>query len=49
MAYLAMVMFVVLFAFGQESFGWSDPSGHVQLSLLAAFLFGIICGYRAKA
>jgi hypothetical protein len=48
MAYLAIVLFIVLFAFGKESLGWSDPDGYVQLSLLAAFLCGIICGYKAK-
>lgn len=48
MAYLAMMMFVALFAFGQQYFGWSDPHGRVQLCLFGAFLFGIIAGYRAK-
>ena len=48
MAFLAMVMFIALFAFGRTYFHWSDPSGWVQLSLAAAFVFGIICGYRAR-
>lgn len=48
MAYIAMVMFVALFAFGREYFGWADPGGQVQLALASAFVFGIICGYRAK-
>lgn len=48
MAFLAIAMFVALFAFGQNYFGWSDPGGKVQLSLASAFVFGIICGYRAK-
>jgi len=48
MAGLAMIMFVALFAFGGQYFGWSDPEGHVQLALASTFIFGIICGYRVK-
>lgn len=48
MAYLAMMMFVALFAFGAQYFGWSDPGGKVQLALFSAFIFGTIAGYRAK-
>lgn len=49
MAFLAMVMFIALFAFGQNYFGWSDPGGKVQLALVSSFVFGIICGFRAKS
>ena len=45
---LALMMFIGLFAFGGQILGWSDYGGHVQLGLFAAFLFGIICGYRTK-
>jgi hypothetical protein len=48
MAGLAMVLFIALFAFGGQYFGWADPTGHVQLALFSAFIFGIICGYRVK-
>ena len=48
MAGLAMAMFVALFAFGSTYFGWDDPGGRVSLALFAAFVFGIICGYRVK-
>jgi hypothetical protein len=48
MAGLAMILFIALFAFGAQYFGWQDPSGHVQLALFSAFVFGIICGYRVK-
>ncbi|MGH6614317.1 MULTISPECIES: hypothetical protein [Sphingomonas] len=48
MATLAMIMFVGLFAFGGQYFGWSDPAGRVQLALFSAFVFGIICGFRVK-
>jgi hypothetical protein len=48
MAGLAMVLFIALFAYGGQYFGWSDPQGWVQLSLVSAFIFGIICGFRVK-
>ena len=48
MAGLAMVLFIALFAFGGQYFGWSDPGGHIQLALFSSFLFGIICGFRVK-
>ncbi|MFD1787083.1 hypothetical protein ACFSC3_05810 [Sphingomonas floccifaciens] len=46
MAYLAMVMFVALMAFGRDYFHWSG--NQVELALFATFVFGIICGYRVK-
>ena len=49
MAILATIMFIALFAFGGQYFGWSDPSGRVQLALVSAYVFGIIGGYRVKA
>ncbi|HEX5182030.1 MAG TPA: hypothetical protein VFW19_02640 [Allosphingosinicella sp.] len=45
---LALMMFIGLFAFGGQILGWTDTDGHIQLGLFAAFLFGIICGYRTK-
>jgi len=48
MAFIAMVLFVALFAFGRTYFGWDDPKGDVQLALFSAFLFGIICGFRVR-
>jgi hypothetical protein len=48
MAGLAMMMFIALFAFGGQYFGWSDSGGRVQLALFSAYIFGIICGYRVK-
>ena len=45
---LAVMMFVSLFAFGSEFVGWTDRDGHVQLALFAAFVLGIICGYRTR-
>ena len=46
---LALVMFLCLFAFGHDLLGWQDPNGQVQLGLFAAYLFGIICGYRTRS
>ncbi|WP_374137110.1 hypothetical protein [Sphingomonas sp.] len=48
MAGLAMVLFIALFAFGGEYFGWSDAGGKVQLALFCCFVFGIICGMKVK-
>ena len=45
---LAIAMFVTLFIYGAQFFGWNDPLGRVQLALFASFVFGIICGYRVK-
>ena len=49
MAGIAMIMFIALFAFGDQWFGWTDGGGRIQLALFSAFLFGIICGYRVKS
>lgn len=46
MTFLALSMFITLFAFGGQYLGWSDAHGQVQLALFMAFVFGIICGYR---
>ncbi|HZG47539.1 MAG TPA: hypothetical protein VEZ41_14930 [Allosphingosinicella sp.] len=46
---LALAMFIGLFGFGGHFLGWPDNNGAVQLGLFMAFLFGIICGYRARA
>lgn len=44
---LALIMFIALFAFGDDYLGWHDPHGQVQMALFMAFLFGIVCGYRS--
>lgn len=46
---LAAAMFVGLFAFGYEFFGW--PKGaheSLQLGLFLSFILGIICGYKTR-
>ena len=45
---IALACFVGLFAFGGQLLGWHDATGQVQMGLFMAFLFGIVCGYRAR-
>ena len=45
---LALAMFIALFGFGAEYFGWQDPVGKVQLALFTSFILGSVCGYKAK-
>jgi hypothetical protein len=45
---IAVAMFVAMFAWGGDYFGWSDPEGKVQLALFTSFILGIIGGYKAK-
>ena len=44
-----LFLFIAVFTFGKDYFGWSDPAGYVQLSLVSCFVFGIICGIRVKS
>ena len=48
MAWLAVAMFVVLFGWGAQYFGWADPHGKVQLALFTAFILGVVSGYKNK-
>lgn len=48
MAGLAMVLFITLLAFGGQYFGWEDPMGRIQISLVACFVCGIICGNKFR-
>ena len=47
-AVLAIAMFIALFGFGQNYFGWSDPSGKIQLALATSFILGIVASYKAR-
>lgn len=47
MVWLAVAMFVALFGWGAQYFGW-DPAGKVQLALFTSFILGVICGYKNK-
>jgi hypothetical protein len=46
---LAAAMFVGLFGFGHEFFGW-PKSAHesLQLGLFLSFVLGIVCGYKTR-
>jgi hypothetical protein len=46
---LAAAMFVGLFAFGHQFFGWSQGAHEqLHLGLFLSFILGIICGYKTK-
>ena len=45
---IAIAMFVALFGWGSNYFGWHDPQGKVQLALATSFILGIIGGFKAK-
>jgi len=45
---LAAAIFIALFGWGAEYFGWSDPDGKVQLALAASFVLGIVAGYKTN-
>jgi hypothetical protein len=45
---LAIAIFVALFGWGSNYFGWSDPEGEVQLALFTCFVLGALCGYKSK-
>lgn len=46
---LATAMFVMLFAFGWQFFGWSQGAHEqLQLGLFLSYILGIICGYKTK-
>ena len=48
MVALALALFVALFMWGSQYFGWYDPAGKVRLALFATFVLGIVCGYKVK-
>ena len=45
---IAIMMFIWLFGFGQGYFGWTDPSGKVQLALFTSFILGIVASYKSR-
>jgi uncharacterized membrane protein (DUF4010 family) len=48
MGMIALAMFIGLWMYGQQMFGWSDPNGDINLAIFVTFILGIICGYRVK-
>ena len=45
---VALAMFIALFGWGGDYFGWSDPSGKVQLALFTSFVLGIVASYKSR-
>ena len=45
---IAIVMFVALAGWGATYFGWSDPSGKVQLALVTSFILGVAASYKTR-
>jgi len=46
---LALAMFIGLFGWGGNYFGWHDPVGKVQLALFTSFILGAVCGYKSRS
>ena len=46
---LASAMFVALFGWGANYFGWTDPDGKIQLALATAFVLGAVAGYKSRS
>jgi len=49
MVAIAAAMFIVLFGWGAEYFGWDDAGGKIQLALFTTFVLGIICGFKSRS
>ena len=49
MVFLALAIFVALFGWGAQDFGWSDPVGKVQLALFTSFILGMVCCYKSQS
>ena len=45
---IASLIFIALFGWGGDYFGWSDPSGKIQLALATSFVLGILAGYKSS-
>ena len=45
---IAGAMFVGLFGWGANYFGWDDPDGKIQLALFTTFVLGLVCGYKTR-
>ena len=46
---LASIMFIALFGWGDDYFGWADRNGDIQLALGVSFILGIIAGYKSHS
>jgi len=47
-AAVAIAMFMALFGWGGEYFGWSDHDGKIQLALFTSFILGIVASYKTR-
>ena len=47
-AAIAITMFIALFGWGAEYFGWHDPTGRIQLALFTSFILGIVASYKIR-
>ena len=45
---IALAMFIALFGWGAEYFGWTDPTGRIQLALFTSFLLGAVASYKSR-
>ena len=43
---VAIALFIALFVFGRQVFGWHDESHKVQMALVASFVMGYFSGFR---
>jgi len=48
MVAIAAAMFVGLFGWGAQYFGWADPENKVQRALVTSFVLGSVCGYKSQ-
>jgi hypothetical protein len=48
MGVVALAIFIGLWAYGQEIFGWQDSTGDIKMAIFLAFILGIICGFRVR-
>ena len=45
---IALAMFIGLFGWGADYFGWHDPTGRVQLALFTSFILGVVASYKSR-
>ncbi|WP_221793170.1 hypothetical protein [Aquisediminimonas sediminicola] len=47
---IAFIVFVALFGYGEELFGWYDNTeGYIRIALGISFVLGAICGYTGRS
>lgn len=49
MVAIPAAMFIALFGWGSDYFGWDDTTGRVQLAMFTTFVLGAICGYKSRS